>query len=435
MSNKTLIWGLGGLAGVVAIVAVVFMVSQTQNAPTPTPQTESLEEAPDANAETSSNTGESEEMESNSEAEETSTREAEESESPAQARDMIQLVARYLRPGVEDGQHYVAVEAVAAGPSPCRTEGLLLSLESAGLALAWEAEDRLEITGAYVEAEGACRVVLDEAAHTLKTLPRLEPESEPETEVEEAPEESEEERAQSESRRSVRLEVTVSTVRDGTAYLLVDRMLEGEVPCAQMSMPARNLSLEAGARYEPTGEVACQLRLANPVTDLQLLTPAPPSEPTGGTEAGNAASASSTGSVSAPGGGGSGFFVSGGVSYLDPVPLFQGAAGFAITPEVRGMLMVGVASTDVEVELPSGEPIPTEVSAVVVEGAGLYRLSGPFHVGVTGGMVLLSGAYDLPYPIAGSSRFNASVPVIGGVFGFEFGMAMVTVGLRIAVGG
>ncbi len=441
MNSKTLIWGLGGLAGVVLIVAVVFMVSQTQNAPTPSPapQTGSTgEDAANANAGTGAEEGEAS---AEPEAADAATREAEESDPPP-ARESIRLVARYLRPAVEEGQHYVAVESVSAGPTPCRSEGLLLALESDGMSLAWEAEDRLEITGAYVEADGFCRVVLDEATHTLRTLPRPEPEPEPETQVEAVPEEPAEERVQPEPVRSVRLEVTVSTIRDGTAYLLVDRALEGNVPCAQVSMPAANLSVEAGARYEvtgrfdPAGEVACQLWLANPLTDLQLLTPAPPSEPAGGTEAGRAVSgATPTVGVPMPSGAGGGFFVSGGVSYLDPVPLFQGSAGFAITPEVRGMLTAGMGSGELELTLPSGEPISAEVSAILIEAAGLYRISGPLYAGVSGGLLMLSGQYDLPFPVAGSTRFSESIPLVGAVVGYDLGMAMVTFGVGIALGG
>lgn len=402
--NKPLIWSLAAIA-VIATVVLAVMLSR-RPAPAPTER----EPAPPA-------AGESPVAPPAAPTPETPAA------APAPTREVVRLIGTYLRPGVEPGQHYLRVEEVVAGPTPCRREGLLLVLADSALALQWQADERLEVLGAYLEADGACRVVLDRPDHALKTLAAPEPErpAEPATRPEPQP---------------VRALATVSAVRDGTAFLIVDQVLEGTLPCAQVSLAAADRALEPGAqvelsgRYDPQGPVACQVRVLDPATDLRRIAPPPVTEsvPT-------APPVATVPATPTPDGGGPAFFLSGGVSYLDPIPLFQGSAGLGLSDQLKGMLTVGFGSGRIEKVLPSGEPIPTRVQAFLVEGTALFRVSGPFYLGASGGLLWLSGEYALPYPVSGSTRFAASTPLVGVVAGYELGMTLITLGVGMALGG
>ena len=132
---------------------------------------------------------------------------------PTTPREEVQLVVTYLRPGVQSDQHYVKVEETLAGPTPCNPESLLVVLENTDLALQWQPEERLEIYGAYQTDDSGCKVSLDQPQYTIKTLPKPEPPVEPEPEPQP---------------QTIHLTGTVSTVRDQTAFLIVDRVIDGE---------------------------------------------------------------------------------------------------------------------------------------------------------------------------------------------------------------
>lgn len=336
----------------------------------------------------------------------------------------MKLEVAYVRPGVQANQHYVKVEKTLAGPTPCSQESLMVVLQNAGLALQWQEGDHLEIYGAYEQEGGTCRVVLDQPTHTLRNLPKPEPSApEPTTPAEPvAP-----------TPLPVRLEGTLTAVRGGVAYFIVDRLVEGESSCSQVTVPVvQDAELTVQGQYEiqatyVPGDLSCQLQLLSPAA-LRVLSLPPPVVTQPATPV--TPSAPATPSPAGPG-----FFVSGGVSYVDPIPIFSGSAGMQLTGTMRGMASVGMGSGRLEVELPSGEPVQVEVKATLIEAAGLMQINGPFYAGVSGGMLLLSGEYDLPFPVAGSPSFSTSIPLVGVVVGYDLGMVLATLSVGIALGG
>gem|GEM_PF-6251347 len=341
-------------------------------------------------------------------------------EPPVATAEDVHLIVRYVRPAVEPRQYYVQVEQVVAGPNVCNEESLLLELQNTDVASQWEPQDRLDVVGAYHEEAGRCRVVLNGPTHTIKTLPKPEPASPPSTP---APTET----SPPSAAQTVRLLGTLSGVRDDSAFFIVDRVIEGPFDCVQATVVGVNLELVEQAQYQVEGSYQaekgnCQLRLVDPLNGLIMSAPAvvAPKPPVG---------------VAPEGTGGTPFFVSAGVSYLDPLPIFSGSAGLGLTPRLRGMVTVGLGSTTVEVALPSGEPIDVEVGVTLVKLSGLVALRGPFYAGLSAGLLLLSGAYDLPYPVDGSTAFKTSIPLLGVVVGYDLGAFMVTLGAEIALGG
>jgi len=234
---------------------------------------------------------------------------------PVPPREELQLVVAYVRPGVQPNQHYVKVEETLAGPTPCNPDSLLVVLENTGLALQWQPEERLEIYGAYQTDDSGCRVSLDQPEHTLKTLPKPEPEiPEPEPQP-----------------QTVRLTGTVSTVRDQTAFLIVERVIDGAFECDQASiLMADATTVMVDAQYDITGlydpaSANCQLRLVDPALDLHLLAAPVPVVPTPVVEPELPVSPSVPGTPeSLP------FFVSGGVSLVEEIPVFLGSGGFGL---------------------------------------------------------------------------------------------------------
>ncbi len=365
-----------------------------------------------------------------------------EPETPVVAQQEIKLVISYLRQGVQPNQHYVKVEEVLAGPTPCSQDSLLVTLDNSGVALAWQADDRMEILGAYVNDVSGCQISLNQATHTIKALPKPEPVIEAEPEVPEVTEptttsESTETREQPESllEYPVRIHGTMSALRDTTAFFIVDEVVEGEFDCTQATVELSDPTLaqidgayEVQGLYDPvTGN--CELRLVNPLQGVQLITP-PVSTPV--VEAVPSGGVSTPVNPTAPS---SPFYLSAGVSLVEQIPVFSGSAGLTLTPELKGMASFGMGSGEVELALPSGEPITADVSIMLVEATGLYQVSGPFHVGISGGVMMLSGDYDLPYPVSGSTRFSATVPVLGAMVGYELGLAMLTLSVGVALGG
>lgn len=331
----------------------------------------------------------------------------------------MRLEAAYLRPGVQANQHYVKVEQTLAGPTPCNQDSLLVVLQNAGLALQWQVGDRLEIYGAYEQEGGTCRIVLDQPAHTLRALPKPEPTTAQPVEPMPQP---------------ARLEGTLSAVRNGVAYFIVDRLLEGDLSCTQVTVAvAQDANLTVQGQYEIQatyipGDLACQLQLLSPAALRVLALPipvTPPVTPTTPTPT----------TPTTPSPAGPGFFVSGGVSFVDPISIFSGSAGMRLTDTLRGMVTVGMGSGQVEVKLPSGEPVQAKVNTTLLDVAGLMQINGPFYGGLFGGMLLLSGEYDLPFPVNGSPSFSASIPLVGVVVGYDLGMVLVTLSVGIALGG
>jgi len=349
-------------------------------------------------------------------------------ETPVATAEDVHLIVRYVRPAVEPRQYYVQVEQVVAGPNVCDEESLLLELQNTDVAaLQWEPQDRLDVVGAYHEEAGRCRVVLNGPTHTVKTLPKPEPASPPSPPkpTPAAPTET----STPSAAQTVRLLGTLSGVRDDSAFFIVDRVIEGPFDCVQATVVGANLELVEQAQYQIEGsyeadEGNCQLRLVDPLNGLIMsaLPPAvvAPKPPVG---------------VAPEGTGGTPFFVSAGVSYLDPLPIFSGSAGLGFTPRLRGMVTAGLGNTTVEMALPSGEPIDVDVGVVLVKLSGLLSVQGPFYAGLSGGLLLLSGTYDLPYPVDGSTAFKTSIPLLGVVVGYDLGAFMVTLGAEIALGG
>jgi len=336
-------------------------------------------------------------------------------------REEMKLEVAYIRPGVQANQHYVKVEQTLAGPTPCNQESLMMVLQNAGLALQWQEGDRLEIYGAYEQEGGTCRIVLDQPAHTLKALPRPEPTT-PAEPVEPTP-------------QPVRLQGTLSALRDGVAYFIVDRLLEGQLSCVQVTLVVAedsNLTVqgqyEIQATYNPS-DLTCQLQLVSPTALRVLSLPIPVIPPVTPT------TPPSPSTPSMPSPAGPGFFVSGGVSFVDPLPIFSGSAGMRLADTLRGMVTVGMGSGQIEVKLPSGEPVQAKVNATLIDVAGLMQINGPFYAGLSGGMLLLSGEYDLPFPVNGSPSFNSSIPLVGIVVGYDLGMVLATLSIGIALGG
>lgn len=224
---------------------------------------------------------------------------------------------------------------------------------------------------------------------------------------------------------------TISALSDGTVFFRVDRVLGGDYACPQAAVILPDpSSIVVGAQYEIEGSYTpeqlgnCRLQLLNPAGGLRLLAlPAPTPQ----AEAPSAADLPS--SASQP------FFVSAGISFLDPMPLFAGAVGFKLTEQIRGMVTAGFGSSAIEIQLPSGEPISTHVNATLIEVTGLYNVSGHIHLGLSGGMLLLSGDYDLPFPVQGAASFNAGIPLLGAVLGYDLGIGMLTLGIQIPLGG
>jgi len=336
-------------------------------------------------------------------------------EAPAATTEDVHLIVRYVRPAVEPRQHYVQVEQVVAGPNVCDEESLLLELQNTDSALQWEPQDRLDVVGAYHEEAGRCRVVLNGPTHTIKTLPKPEPAS-PET-------------IPPSAAQTVRLLGTLSGVRDSTAFFIVDRVIEGPFDCVQATVVGANLEFVEQAQYQIEGsyeadEGNCQLRLVDPLNGL-IMSALPPAVVAPKPPVGVAPEAT----------GGAPFFVSAGVSYLDPLPIFSGSAGLGLTQRLRGMVTAGLGNTTVVTALPSGEPIDVDVDVMLVKLSGLLSVQGPFYAGLSGGLLLLSGTYDLPYPVDGSTAFKTTTPLLGVVVGYDLGVFMVTLGAEIALGG
>jgi hypothetical protein len=349
----------------------------------------------------------------------------------------IRLTSSYLRHGVNPQQHYVKVEQILAGPTPCQQDSLLVIMENMGLDLQWQSDERLEIYGAYETEAANCWVSLSQPSHAIKTLPQPEP-----VETETIPEETTQSQppdlveGEPPAPSVIHIQATMSALRAQTAFFIVDRVFEGEFDCVQVSLELVDpIEASLGSEYDilglyDAGEANCQLRLANPLEDVRLLTPPIPP-----------AATEAVPDVSAPSGAVDvldqtvPFHFSAGVALVEDIPVFSGAAGFSLSPELKGMGSFGMGSGEIELTLPSGEPFNADLSIMLIEAAALYRVSGPFHIGASGGVMLLSGDYQLPYPVNGSTKFNATIPVLGVVLGYEFGLAMATVSVSIALGG
>lgn len=367
-------------------------------------------------------------------------------ETPAIPQEEIRLVTSYLRQGVAPHQHYVKVEEVLAGPTPCNQDSLLISLDNSSLALQWQSEDRLEIYGAYLNEANGCQVSLNQSTHTVKVLPKTEPvvETQPETTetttntttTPEFTEPETERQPESLLEYPVHIEATMTALRDSTAFFVVDRVIDGEFDCNQATVslndPANvqmNSQYEIRGLYDPvTGN--CELRLVNPLLDFVLLTPPAIATPITETAVPEVIDTPVT-----PASPASPFYLSAGVSLVQNIPVFSGSGGISLTPELKGMGSFGMGSGEVELELPSGEPITADVNITLIEAAALFQVSGPFHVGTSGGVMMLSGDYDLPYPVSGSTRFSATIPIVSAMVGYELGVAMLTLSVGVALGG
>lgn len=436
------------IAGLMLFIAGCDNNSQTSSTP---PENETPEAAG-----TTTNSGQNTTDTSAQNTPETSTSESEtdttaattetsqpEVETPVIPQEEIRLVTRYLRQGVAAHQHYVKVEEVLAGPTPCNQDSLLISLDNSSLALQWQSEDRLEIYGAYLNEANGCQISLNQSTHTIKVLPKPEPvvETQPETpEVTEptTPVVEPETERQPESllEYPVHIEATLTALRDSTAFFVVDRVIEGEFDCHQATVNLNDLAnVQINSQYDIRGLYDpvtgnCELRLVNPLADFVLLTPPAVATPVAETAVpeviGTPATAASPASP---------FYLSAGVSLVENIPVFSGSGGLSLTPELKGMASFGMGSGEVELELPSGEPITADVSIMLIEAAALFQVSGPFHVGASGGVMMLSGDYDLPYPVSGSTRFSATIPIVSAMVGYELGVAMLTLSVGVALGG
>jgi len=429
---------------VLLVGMLLFVAGCDNNSQSPSNNTEG-----DATTTTNTNTqnqNESTSTETNttsSQSENNPTETVTETETSVVPQEEIKLVTSYLRQGVQPNQHYVKVEEVLAGPTPCNQDSLMVTIENIDDNLVWQSEDRIEIFGAYLSNANGCQISLNQATHNVKTLLKPEPKIEtpepvtPETTEPVTITEAPETREQPESllEYPVRIQGTMSALRDSTAFFIVDEVVEGEFDCTQATVQLNDPSFaqidgayEVQGLYDPvTGN--CELRVVNQLLDFQLITP-PVGTPV--VEVGTPGGVSTPTSPATPS---SPFYLSAGVSLIQNIPVFSGSAGLTLTPEFKGMGSFGMGSGEVELELPSGEPIMADVSIMLIEAAGLYQVSGPFHIGVSGGVMMLSGDYDLPFPVSGSTRFSATIPVFGVMVGYELGLAMLTLSVGVALGG
>jgi len=99
------------------------------------------------------------------------------------------------------------------------------------------------------------------------------------------------------------------------------------------------------------------------------------------------------------------------------------------------MLTAGMGTGQLELALPSGEPISADINITLIEVAGLYNVASDFYAGASGGVMLLAGDFQLPYPVSGSTKFNTMIPIVGVVLGYDLGFAMATVSVGMALGG
>jgi hypothetical protein len=342
----------------------------------------------------------------------------------------IRLQGIYLRPGVKEGRYYIQVEKVLAGPTPCREDGLLIVVEpSHGQRYILHTNSRLEISGLYKLTETSCQVLLTEPEHGMKLF--LQPSPQPE---EERPREPQSETPAAEQAVAVRVQGRFTDIRGDTYFLIVSQVLQGQVPCDQLSVivaaPTVYLDqvnfrdeYEIYGLYNPSPTVApCRLTLSEPAHYIRSLrsTPRPP----------NPRPVTPTPEPHMP------FFFSGGISLLQPLTIFKGSAGLTLTPQIRGLVSVGVGQGEITKRVErTGERIPVELEVIALEIALMYQVAEKIYIGGSGGLLMLSGDYELPYPIEGSTSFRQSLPTAGIVVGFDLGYVMVTGGVSVILGG
>lgn len=348
----------------------------------------------------------------------------------------IRFQGTYLRPGVQEGRYYFQVDEILAGPTPCQEEGLLVVVEpSHGQRYVLHKDDRLVVFGFYEQTGTACRVILRKPEQRMEAIPEPEPQPEKEQPRQPQPEVPAEQRA-------VRVQGHFTEVRGNVYLLTVDQVLQGQVPCNQLSVLVASPTVYLDQvnfrdEYEVYGlystsptATPCTLTLAEPAHYIRLFQSAAQS----GRTTPATPRASSPGLIAPQPG--MPFFFSGGIALLQPLMLIKGSAGLTLGPQLRGMISAGMGQGEIDKENSrTGEEIPVQLQATAIEAALLYQISEKIYAGGSLGMIMLSGEYELPYPVQASKSFSETLPTAGLVAGFDLGYVMATGSVNLILGG
>ena len=203
-------------------------------------------------------------------------------ESPEELQpEEIRFTGTYLRPGVQEGRYYFRVDEVLAGPTPCRKDSLLVIVEpSHGQRYLLRTDDHVEIYGFYEATAASCHVILRQPEQGIKLIPR--PQQQPQ--LEEQPKLPQLEKVPTEEWVTVRVQGYFTEVRGNTYFLIIDQVLQGEVPCNQLSVvvasPMVHLEqvnfhseYEVYGLYNTDPAAPCTVVLSEPVHYIRSMQP------------------------------------------------------------------------------------------------------------------------------------------------------------------